>query len=352
MKITREDLTAAADSGLLSSQQADTLWEMLQGRASRRPSVDAAHVAYYFGALIVIGAMGWFMTKGWETFGGIELCLIAVAYAVAFILAGRTLWDRYGLRIPGGLLYTVAVAMTPLAVYGIERATGLWPQKDPGIYRDFHEWVRGGWFLMEVATVVSGLLALKFRRFPFLTAPIAFALWYMSMDLTPLLYGDQLYSYSAREWVSVWFGLAMLLATYLVDLRTRGLDDFAFWGYLFGLMAFWGGLSSMDSSSELSKFLYCLINVGLVGVSLLLRQRVFLVFGALGVFGYLGHLAYRVFEDSLIFPFVLSAIGILVIYLGVVYQRHRRAIDAAVQRHLPRALQDMIPARARRAYDA
>src|SRR5882672_4543506 len=334
MRITRDDLAAASD-GLISGQQADALWVALQGRNTNRARFDAPNVAYYFGALIVIGAMGWFMTKAWEQFGGFELFLIAVAYAAAFVLAGRTLWDRHGLRVPGGLLFTVAVAMTPLAVYGLERATGIWPQSDPGIYRDFHGWVRGGWFLMEVGTVVAGMIALRLRRFPFLTAPIAFALWYMSMDLAPLLYGNAGYY---REWVSVWFGMGILLSTYLVDLRNRSLEDFAFWGYLFGLLAFWGGLSAMDSDSEVAKLIYCLINVGLVAVSLLIHQRSFLVFGALGIFGYLGHLAYRVFEDSLIFPFALSALGILVIYLGVLYQKHRQALDLSVQAHLPHFL--------------
>jgi hypothetical protein len=40
---------------------------------------------------------------------------------------------------------------------------------------------------MEVGTVAAGLVALRYFRFPFLTAPIAFALWFMSMDLTPLI---------------------------------------------------------------------------------------------------------------------------------------------------------------------
>ncbi|HEV2381872.1 MAG TPA: hypothetical protein VG206_19045 [Terriglobia bacterium] len=74
--------------------------------------------------------------------------------------------------------------MTPLIIYGLERGTGFWPASDPGVYRDFHQWIRGGWVLMELGTVLTALIALAFVRFPFVTAPIAFALWYMSMDLT------------------------------------------------------------------------------------------------------------------------------------------------------------------------
>ena len=139
----------------------------------------------------------------------------------------------------------------------------------------------------------------------------------------------------------------MMLSAYWGDLRARVRQDFAFWGYLFGLLAFWGGLSMMNSGSELSKFLYALINVGLIALSLLLRQRSFIVFGALGVLGYLAHLSYRVFSDSILFPVVLTMGGIGIIYLGVLYQRHSAAIGAYVQTNVPEGLRNLIPPRAR-----
>ena len=347
MKITKTDLEWAAAQQILTPEQADALWTALDGRSSDRPRFDAAHVAYYFGALIVIGAMGWFMTRAWESVGGFGLFAIALAYATAFVLTGRTLWDRERLIVPGGLLFTMAVCMTPLGVYGLERAFGIWPQGDPGNYQGYHEWVKGSWILIELATIAAGVIALRFRRFPFLTAPIAFSLWYMSMDLTPLLFGKSEFTWEERQWVAVWFGLAVLLIAYLVDLRSRAGQDFAFWGYVFGLMAFWGGLSSMESGNEWTKLAYCLINVGLIGLSVLLSRRVFAVFGAFGVLGYFGYSSYRVFQDSLAFPFVLTLIGILVIYLGVVYQRKSKAIEAWTRDHLPEGVRALVPERAR-----
>jgi len=341
MKISEEDFNWAASKGLISAEQAATVWKALENRDSAKPQFDMAHVAYYFGALIVISAMGWFMTQAWERFGGGGIFLISTVYALCFILAGRTLWFKENLKVPGGLLFTMAVCMTPLAVYGLERLTGIWPQGDPGIYRDYHIWVKGSWFLMEIGTILAGLITLKFVRFPFLTAPIAFSLWYMSMDLTPLLFGKTDFSWDERLWVSLWFGLAVLLASYFIDRRTK--EDYAFWLYLFGMLAFWGGLSSMDSKSELNKFLYCLINVGLMLLSVLLDRRVFIVFGALGVFGYLGHLAQVVFKDSLMFPFALTLLGLAIIYLGIQYQRNREGIERAIHNLVPQSLRKLLP---------
>jgi len=358
VQISREDLAAAVAQGLITAKQADDLWAAWEKRApsqegkmsplvepppaAPRPRFDFVHVAYYFGALLVISAMGWFMTLGWERFGGLGIFAIALVYAFCFVSAGRTLWHRENLKIPGGLLMTMAVCMTPLATYGFLRWTGFWPAADPGSYRGFHEWIKGGWFTMELATIGAGLVALRFYRFPFLVAPIAFVLWYMSMDLAPLLYGTDI-SWNDRAWVSAGVGLAMLLAAYFIDRRTR--EDFAFWLYLFGLLAFWGGLSSMESHNELKKFLYLLVNLALMAISILLSRRVFMVFGALGVMGYLGYLSYHVFQDSLAFPFVLSLIGIGIIASGIWYHRHRAGVERALLGALPQAVRRHLPPR-------
>jgi hypothetical protein len=343
-----DDLEAAVGADILTEPQAQRLWDALAARASTRPRFDAAHVAYYGGAVIVLAAMGWLLTEAWDALNGFAVALIAAAYGAAFWRAGESLW-RKGLTTPGGLLFTIAVWMTPLAIHGLERAFGLWPQGDPGGYRDYYVLVKGSWIAMEAGTIAVGLWAVSRRPFPFLTFPIAFALWFMSMDLTPLAFGKTEYTWEERRWVSVWFGLGILLVAYWGDLRSKLRQDFAFWGYLFGVLAFWGGLSLMDSGSELSKFLYALINLTLILISVLLRQRVFIVFGALGVLGYLGHLSYRVFDESLLFPIALTMIGVAIIYAGVLYQRHSSAIASYVQTHVPPSIRDLIPPRARMA---
>jgi hypothetical protein len=53
------------------------------------------------------------------------------------------------------------------------------------------------------------------------------------------------------------------------------------------------------------------------------------VFGALGVYGYLGHLAYRVFQDSVLFPFVLALLGLSMILATVWVQKRMRRVMAS-----------------------
>jgi hypothetical protein len=344
MKLYKEDFLWAASQGLITPEQADALWEALSNRTSDRPQFNFANVAFYFGALIVISAMSWFMTLAWESFGGGGIFILSSIYALCFVLAGRTLWFQQNMKVPGGLLFTIAVCITPLAIYGLQRWAGIWPQGDPGAYRDYHIWVKGSWFLMELGTILAGSIALKFVRFPFLTAPIAFTLWYMSMDLTPLLFGQTEFTWEQRLLVSMWFGIATLVVAYLVDIRTRRRDgDFAFWLYFFGLLSFWFGLTLMRGDDELQRFIYCLINLGLMLLSVLLKRRVFMVFGAMGVFWYLSYLAYTIFKDSVLFPFALTVVGISIIYLGVLYQRNSRSLERFFDRLLPEGFKQLLP---------
>lgn len=343
MEINKQDLINAASKSLISAEQVDVLWSNLEERAGTGSNFGFVNFLYYFGALIVIAAMGWLMTLGWENFGGWGISSIATLYAIGFIVVGRSFWLRSeeGRKVAGGLLITMAVCMTPLVVYGIERATGFWIQGNPGTYRDFHEWIRGGWLFMELGTIVAGMVTLRFVRFPFLTAPIAFCLWYMSMDLTPLLLGQNDFNWHQRLWVSVWFGLVVLLIGYMIDRRTP--EDYAFWMYFFGLLAFWGGLSMMESGNPFTKFLYCMINVGMMFVAILLQRRAFMVFGALGVSGYLGYLSYDVFKDSALFPFVLSGIGLMIIFAGVKYQRVEKRVESAIRGLVPERFRNLLP---------
>jgi len=341
MKLFREDFDWAVSEELISAEQGDALWMAFEERIQDRPAFDLIHIVYYFGALIVIAAMTWFMTEAWDRFGGGGIFLISTVYACFFVLAGRHFWHKPGFKIPGGLLFTLAVCMTPLVIYGLQRFTGIWPQADPGITQWYFLEPKDCRLLMEAGTVVAGLIALRFVRFPFLAAPIVISLWGMSLDLALFLLGKPELSEPDQKWISVWFGLAVLLVAYLIDQRTK--EDYAFWVYLLGLAAFWGGLTSMESDSELGKFIYCMINVGLMFLSVLLARRAFILFGALGVFVYLGHLADKVFKDSLLFPFALTVLGIAIIYLGTQYQRHRDAIERSIVGLIPTSLRRLLP---------
>lgn len=340
MQLNRHDLRDAVDDGVISDQVADSLWQFLSERGQDTPSFRAVHILYYLGGIIAISAMTLFMTLGWERFGGWGLFSIALVYALLATAMTEYLLNRRGLAVPAGIVAALVVVITPLAVYGLQLALGFWAEGFT--YRQYHTRVDWRWVLMELATLASGAILLWRYRLPFLVMPVAVTLWYMSMDLAPFLFGEEDTTWELRRQMSLWFGLLMTLFAFWVDVRSRRERDFAFWLYLFGVVAFWGGLSLTYSESELSKFLYLCINLFLILVGAVLSRRVFAVFGALGVAGYLGHLAYDVFRDSLLFPFALTAIGLGMIGLGIFWQRREAAIAGRLRGWLPDPLRELV----------
>jgi hypothetical protein len=199
--------------------------------------------------------------------------------------------------------------------------TGIWPIRNPGTYHDYYVWINGSWIVMELATVLAAFAALRKIKFSFLVMPAAIAFWFLSMDLAEIVISGHQLTGEIRSWVSVVVGLLILAIGYGVDKISEKID-FAFWIYLAGLLSFWGGLTSLPSQNEFGKFIYCLINLGLIAASLRLQRKSFAVFGAFGLFIYLGHLAWDIFKDSALFPVVLAFIGVMMIVGTVQYQKN------------------------------
>lgn len=80
----------------------------------------------------------------------------------------------------------------------------------------------------------------------------------------------------------------------------------------------------------------------MIFIGVLLVRRVFVVFGALGCSGYIGHLAFDIFKDSWLFPIVLTVLGLLVIYLGILWQKHEQGITKRVRKILPNPLRELL----------
>lgn len=356
-RFSREDLDAAVAAGILEPASAERLAAFLAGRNPVSPPLppeaprarfDLTHLLWYAGALIIMAAMGLFSTLAFSAMGGGGLVATGLIYGIGLWVAGDRLWHKPETQTPGGLLIAAAVGMVPLIVFGFQEASGGWAGFEaPGSYQSFYKYIKGGWVPMELATIVASVLAIRRYPFAFIAFPAAFCLWFLSMDLAAWIANDRSFDFDLRRKVSLWFGIALFIATWIYELKPRR-ADYAFWLHLVAAMTFWGGLTFQSSSSEIGKLLYCLINIGLVGLALFVGRRVYAVFGTIGIMVYLGHLAYEVFKDSILFPFALSALGLGIVVLGIRIARHRAAIDGWIEARLPPGLAALRPWPARR----
>jgi hypothetical protein len=348
--ISQHDVNAAARDGLISNTQARLLWDRWTEHDQLHTTVPAdlvagprfsfTNVLYYFGGMVAIGAMTLFMTLGWERFGAWGLLAIALAYLLACLKVADHLKART-LRTPAGVLATLAVCLVPLAVWALQSGLGLWPPGGPAHYRAYHMHIDWRWLTLEFATLAAGVVMLWRYRLPFMVMPLAVTIWYLYMDVAHALMQTAGFEFEFMRDLSLVFGIGTCFIAMWVDVRSRRAltadwrQDYAFWLYVFGALMFWGGLSLRESESEWGKALYALINVALVFWGAAIGRRIFTILGAFGVAGYLAHLSYQVFRDSLLFPFALTLLGLAVVALGIWWQRHERAIEARLGAWLP-----------------
>ncbi|MEX0927924.1 MAG: hypothetical protein WD266_02480 [Balneolales bacterium] len=333
MKIKKQDLLRAAASGICTRHQAEQLWTHLEGSGEAGTRFDVEHIAYYFGTLVIIIALTWFANEAFIQFLSAGLMAVAAGYFLLFWGIGHRLHQKKATLVPGGLLLTASVFLVPLFVFSVQTYFDLWVNELPGSFHDFVTWLRGGWFFMEITTILAASAFLYHYRFPFMTMPLAFALWLLSLDATPLLFSIEEYTQNQMHGVSILFGVAMLACATAANYKVS--RDSAFWLYFFGLLSFWGGITGIGYDSQLAWLAYFCINTGLILLSALLQRRTFIVFGATGVYLYLYHLSSTVFEDSILFPIVLSLLGLSIVWLGILYRKHEPSLMNRINALVP-----------------
>lgn len=337
MQVNKKQLEQAAHKGIISSEQVEELFGFLQEQHNQVAHFSLTHVLYYLGGLIAIAAMTLFMSLSWETFGGAGILIICMVYALIGTLVMKRLAQNQ-LRIPAGICATFVVCLSPLAVFGLLHSLELWPNEQsywqPFGMRNWH------WLTMELATLLAGVAMVLRVKFPFILMPIAAAFWFSGNEVLSLLTNVDDIHFSAVN--SIYTGMAMVIIAFTLDLRIRQSLDYAFWFYVFGVIAFWFGVSWQYTDEEWPMFGYFCINILMIFMGLALTRRVFVVCGALGMFYYLGFLALRLFEDSWGFPFVLTAIGAGVVYLGIYWQKHEQRLTTAVRAKLPLRIKELL----------
>ncbi|KTD50176.1 membrane protein [Legionella quinlivanii] len=342
MKISGRLLQKAVEAKIIDENQANRLLEFIKIESAHEPHFDFTNVLYYLGGLIAIGAMTIFMNVSWEHYGGMGIFYVSLLYAVVGLGLAHMLAQKE-FPIPAGICATFVVALTPLAIYGLQKGMGWWP--DDSVYNEFHDRIQWHWIYMEAGTLIVGIIMAWLYRYPFMIMPIAVTLWYLSMDVAALIVDPHSMDFEFRAIISMYFGLVIVLIAFWVDVRSRHSADYAFWLYIFGVIAFWGGLTCQSSDSELSKFFYLCINLVMIIIGVVLNRKVFVIFGGIGVAFYLGHLASNVFKDSLGFPAALACIGLLIIYLGTLWHKNEDKLRIKLQSLLPKPLQELLQAR-------
>jgi hypothetical protein len=236
----------------------------------------------------------------------------------------------------GGALAVTAVVLAGLAVHALQRALGI---GHAGAPTDLGDWFVSHELAPLAASAVTCALALRALRLPGLAAVLVAIAWFAAMTAAPAIFGSAP-TWSQRALLSALVGVLALGTAFGLDRRTR--RDYAFWLYLAGLVAFWGGLTTYHEGRGLSPVLDGLVNGWLIAAGLLIRRRVLAVFGAIGLAAAAGRAAQaQLVPDALSVAFAGIVLGLVAgAFLYVRLEtRGRRALTG----RLPAGLRGVLP---------
>ena len=356
MNFNEDDLQKAVKDGIITPQIFSKLIEYLifikadttdsqsieqkstMNVTTAQPKFTIENFLYYFGGFIIISTMGWYLGIMWGAFHHGGLFIHSLIYFALFVWVGNILWKK-DKRTPGGLLYVCAVSVVPLAVWAFEGLIGVMP-KDISKYNDFHIWIRSGWIFMELATIAVGFIFLKFRKFPLLTLPICYSMWYLSMDIVPFLIGQSTSpTWGMRNFATFIFAFIMLAFAMKWDYKRGTNEDYSHWLYIFGAIMLWGVIISIIAqfkwTNDFVYFLTSIFNLGYMLIGIILRRRVFIIFGAMGFWAYLGYIIHKIIAANVFFtllsPIILVIFGLLIIFSGIFYSKNCKKIENSIR---------------------
>jgi hypothetical protein len=326
--LTLADVGVWCERGLITPPQADAIRHYVEEHGpvaaeippgpERRRGLNLVSIGYYFGAFMILLAYTIFVGLQWEGMGALTRAAISGGTFLGLIGIGYGL-RRAGYVTAGNLLIFAGVGIVPLLTHSAVLAAGLWP--DPPAYRDLYRVFLPQWAVMAVAGIAAALVAVRLTRFPLLMLLVAFWCWYLSMNLLRWASGADTWGWDDGErLLGTLVGGVMLLVGAYLQRRTR--QDYSLWLYLFGhivVLTHLGALA-LDKEGPLG-LAFAAVYLAFVIASVWLQRRVFLVFGAIGFYGYACYLAFDIFEGALGFTIGLAALGLLVVLSAVGYQR-------------------------------
>jgi hypothetical protein len=310
-------------AGIITPAQAEAI-QRLEAHAPASPlptgrfRLNPATLVVYIGAFLVAVASIVFVALGWSDMGASQ----------------QFIWGTLAVAVPWGAAYGLRRTGTPMAVQGsiplviagnvalllfvytLYRLAGWWPEHpDRPSSQDTTSQLMALDF--GIAAVVAAGIAF-WLRLPFMLLLASGAGWMAWLQIV-----DQIWSREGEDpilQISL-YGFALVALGFVVMWLGRRQD--AFWLFLAGLaVAFlFVGIDAFDDALGPTGLLFLVMALAAIGVSLWLEFRVFLLFGAVGLYGWVSALIVETFGGSRVVAFALIVLGAVIVASGLAWQR-------------------------------
>lgn len=316
-------------AGVITADQVDAIREMeASAPVAARPvwgGFNPSTLITYIGGFLVVVASIVFVALGWQDMGDIQRLVwgtlaVVVPWGAGFFL--RRL-DQPMADLAGSFLIAAGTVAILLFGFTLYRVLGWWPE--PWNYRDADAEANADRvnLLMMSSQVVAALVAAFFAfrlHVPWmllLSGILGWIAWTTALDQwIPRNEGKD-----PSMWVMSLYGVVFVVAGLVVDrLRMR---QYAFWLFLVGLTATFVflGFDSFDDALGPTGLIFLALAIIAIVLSMVIDYQVFLLYGALGLYGWVSALIIDAFGGSRTVAAILIALGVVIVLAGLAWQR-------------------------------
>ena len=330
--------------GIITAEQREALLALKRDEPpaiEARNGFNAVTVAYWSGGIAVLAACAWFLINRWEALGPAGVLIVTLVYAVLLVVMARVLWT-HGFRQASALSTLLAVGMTPIVAWSLLVLTGWWNQfpelpRGASVVAEL-DWPNVRWLPIDLATILTALVAVRRVRFGALALPIAVALSAAFVHGLSLIIVPDLANQLAPR-LTMLLAVVLLSVGYAIDRRAADGEDYASWFYVAGLV--WTATSILTffgRSAGVAAHSMLFVSILFAVAALELRRKLFLVAAALGFLGYLAYLTFDVFKQTLGYPVLLATSGLVIILAAVWFQQRFPDIQERMSAPGPRII--------------
>jgi hypothetical protein len=317
------------DAGVITAEQAAAIREM---EAASPPAdlpvktgITPSTLVTYIGGFLVLVASVVFVALGWREMGDVQRLFWGTLAVVAPWGAGFVLRRlRQPLAVnAGSLLVALGTVAILLLGYTLYKVLGWWP--DPWSHWDADAAAnedRVNQLMMTsqvAAALVAGVFAFRLRVpwMLLITGAMGWIAWTTAIDQ----WVPRAEMEDPALWLMALYGVILVAAGFIVDrLRMR---QHAFWLFLVGLTATFVflGIDSFDDALGPTGLIFLALAIVAIVLSMMIDRQVFLLYGALGLYGWVSALIIDAFGGSRTVAAILVALGVVIVLAGLASQR-------------------------------
>ena len=295
--LTREEVVATYDEGA-------------GGDIILTKKLGIAEILYYIGGAIVFLGIAILVWQNWSTLSFPTRLIATLGAAVGAYIIGFIFSREEKFETIGDAFYLISALVLPIGLYVIFDNAGF-DTGSAGIQS----------FISGIALALFLLSYVAFRKNIFTLFSIIFGTWFFFALTNFMVAGNPIFDWNFFEYRTLVVGLSYLLIGYAFSKTARApLSGFL---YGFGILGFLGAALTLGGWSPTQNVFWELIFPGLalatLFVSVPLKAKSFLTFGALFLMGYILKITAEYFTSGLGWPLALVLAGLMLIAVGYLY---------------------------------